>query len=258
MAVLEVHNLNVRFGEHHAVRDVSLSVDAGEIVGLIGPNGAGKTTTFNAISGVQRCTGTVHLDGVDISSAPPQRRARLGMNRTFQRLEVFGSMTAYDNIRTAAEIAARARRQSMRRRSPSPTRSSSVLGLARRRRASAPTRCPPGRPASSSSVGPSPPTRRCCCSTSRRPASTTSRRGASPRCSRTLRDQGLAILLVEHDIDLVMSLCSRIYVLNLGELIAAGHPGRDPRRSPRAGGLPRRRGLRHRRPAATALTRVSG
>ena len=129
-AVLEVHNLSVRFGEHRAVHDVSLSVDRGEIVGLIGPNGAGKTTTFNAIAGVQRCTGTVRLDGVDISSAPPQRRAKLGMNRTFQRLEVFGSMTAYDNVRTAAEIAARARNQSMKpARRHAPTTIVDVLGL---------------------------------------------------------------------------------------------------------------------------------
>src|SRR3546814_20870470 len=85
MALLEVQDLSVRFGEHRAVREVALSVDAGEIVGLIGPNGAGKTTTFNAIAGVQRCTGAVRLDGVDVSSAPPQRRARLGMNRTFPR-----------------------------------------------------------------------------------------------------------------------------------------------------------------------------
>src|SRR3546814_4072987 len=111
MALLGVRDVSVHFGGHRAVREVALSVDAGEIVGLIGPNGAGKTTTFNAIAGVQRCTGAVRLDGVDVSSAPPQRRARLGMNRTFQRLEVFGSMTAYDNIRTAAEIAARARRK---------------------------------------------------------------------------------------------------------------------------------------------------
>src|SRR4051794_4245382 len=111
MAVLEARELNVRFGEHRAVRDVSLAVDGGEILGLIGPNGAGKTTTFNAISGVQRCPGSVVLDGEDVSSAPPDRRARLGMSRTFQRLEVFGSMSAYDNVRTAAEIAARARRE---------------------------------------------------------------------------------------------------------------------------------------------------
>lgn len=114
MALLEASNLNVHFGELHAVADIDLEVDAAEIVGLIGPNGAGKTTTFNAVSGVQRCTGTVHLDGVDISTASPHRRVRRGMSRTFQRLELFGSMTARDNVLTAGEITARTRRRSHR------------------------------------------------------------------------------------------------------------------------------------------------
>src|SRR6476659_5757228 len=111
MAVLEAVEVSVRFGELLAVREVSLEADAGQIVGLIGPNGAGKTTMFNALSGVQKCTGRVRLDGVDISSVPPHRRARLGLNRTFQRLEVFGSMTAFDNIRTAAETKALSHRE---------------------------------------------------------------------------------------------------------------------------------------------------
>src|SRR5688572_12924331 len=114
MALLEAVGINVQFGEHHAVRDVDLEVDAGSIVGLIGPNGAGKTTMFNALSGVQSCTGRVVLDGTDVSGAPVHRRARLGLHRTFQRLEVFGSMTAHDNIRTAAEISARANHRSRR------------------------------------------------------------------------------------------------------------------------------------------------
>ena len=101
MALLEAHGIGVRFGELQAVRDVDLEVDPGGIVGLIGPNGAGKTTTFNAISGVQTCTGRVVLDGHDVSRAPVHRRAWLGLHRTFQRLEVFGSMTAFDNVRTA-------------------------------------------------------------------------------------------------------------------------------------------------------------
>jgi branched-chain amino acid transport system ATP-binding protein len=223
MVVLEVHNLSVRFGEHRAVHDVSLSVERGEIVGLIGPNGAGKTTTFNAIAGVQRCTGTVRLDGLDISSAPPQRRARLGMNRTFQRLEVFGSMTAYDNVRTAAEISARARRQSMRPAAATADGIVDVLGLAddRGRRADA---LPTGQ-ARLVELG------RAMATEPKvllldEPASglddVETQRLATVLDG--LRSQGLAVLLVEHDIDLVMALCSRIYVLNLGVLIAEGTP----------------------------------
>ena len=85
MALLEAHELNVRFGEHHAVRDVSLEVDPGAIVGLIGPNGAGKTTTFNALTGVQPCTGTVLLDGVDVSKAPVHRRNKAAPDQWLRR-----------------------------------------------------------------------------------------------------------------------------------------------------------------------------
>ncbi|HET7653907.1 MAG TPA: ABC transporter ATP-binding protein [Acidimicrobiales bacterium] len=223
MAVLEARNLDVRFGELHAVRDVSLGVDRGEILGLIGPNGAGKTTTFNAVSGVQRCTGTVVLDGVDVSKAAPDRRARLGMSRTFQRLEVFGSMTAYDNIRTAAEIAARGRRQPVRSALPVAERVIDLVGLrdqADRRADALPTGqarlVELGRVLA---TGPK-------VVLLDEPASglddVETERLA--RVLDALRADGMAVLLVEHDIDLVMGLCSRVCVLNLGEVIASGTP----------------------------------
>jgi branched-chain amino acid transport system ATP-binding protein len=223
MPTLEATNLNVRFGEHHAVRDVDLSVDTGQIVGLIGPNGAGKTTTFNAISGVQRCTGTVRIDGTDVSRAAPHERARHGMSRTFQRLEVFGTMTAYDNIRTAAEIAAGARRTSRREASATADRTVDLLGLGAvaHRRADA---LPTGQ-ARLVELGRAVATEPSVLLLDE-PASgldeIESRRLAEVLS--TLREQGIAILLVEHDIDLVMELCDRIDVLNLGELIASGTP----------------------------------
>ena len=223
MAVLEAHGLNVRFGEHHAVRDVDLKVELGAIVGLIGPNGAGKTTTFNAITGVQRCTGRVVLDGTDISNAPPHRRARLGMNRTFQRLEVFGSMTARDNIRTAAEISARAHRRPLREASAAADEVVALLGLARvaERRADA---LPTGQ-ARLVELGRALATRPKIVLLDE-PAS-----GLDDVETERLADvlgglaeQGMAVLLVEHDMDLVMKMCSSIYVLNFGEVIAEGSP----------------------------------
>ena len=230
MAVLEAQGVSVQFGEHHAVRDVGLDVDEGTIVGLIGPNGAGKTTLFNALSGVQRCTGHVRLDGVDVSDAPPHRRARLGLNRTFQRLEVFGSMTAYDNILTAAEIAARAARRPVRSAAPVAQGVVDLLGLGRiaGRRADA---LPTGQ-ARLVELG------RCLATEPRvllldEPASGLDELETS-RLAEVLgavRDDGMAILLVEHDIDLVMDLCSKICVLDLGELIATGTP-REVREHP--------------------------
>ncbi|MBA2283423.1 MAG: ABC transporter ATP-binding protein [Acidimicrobiia bacterium] len=103
--LLDVRGVNVHFGGNHALRDVDLQVEAGRITGLIGPNGAGKTTTFNVITGLQETTGgRVTLDGDDLTNLPPHKRARKGIARTFQRLEVFGSQTAYENILTSAEI----------------------------------------------------------------------------------------------------------------------------------------------------------
>jgi branched-chain amino acid transport system ATP-binding protein len=223
MATLEATNVNVRFGEHHAVRDVGLEVDEGEIVGLIGPNGAGKTTTFNAISGVQRCTGRVALNGRDISSVVPHQRARLGMSRTFQRLEVFGTMTAYNNIRTAAEIAARGRRTSVRGAPSVADRVVELLGLesvADRRADSLPTG--QARLVELGRALATEPT----VLLLDEPASGLDEIESARLADvlDDLRSQGLAILLVEHDIDLVMRLCDRIYVLNLGDLIAEGSP----------------------------------
>ena len=223
MALLEARSLNVRFGELQAVDDVELEVTAGEIVGLIGPNGAGKTTTFNAVSGVQACTGAVWLDGVDISSASPHRRVRLGMSRTFQRLELFGSMTARDNILTAGEITARSRHRSHRSVNAHTDEILDLLGLTELAQERAET-LPTGR-ARLVEVG------RALATDPKvvlldEPAS-----GLDEHETRQLaavlqrvRDSGVAVLMVEHDLDLVMELCSRIYVMNLGEVIACGSP----------------------------------
>jgi branched-chain amino acid transport system ATP-binding protein len=202
---------------------VSLSVEAGTIVGLIGPNGAGKTTTFNAIAGVQRCRGTVRLDGVDVSKAPPHRRAHLGMNRTFQRLEVFGSMTAFDNIRTAAEIASLNRRKGVRGAVAVADRVVELLALGpvANRRADA---LPTGQ-ARLVELG------RALATDPKivlldEPASGLDD-VETQRLAAVLEElvaEGLAVLLVEHDMDLVMQLCSTINVLDFGEIIACGTP----------------------------------
>jgi branched-chain amino acid transport system ATP-binding protein len=223
MALLEAHGLNVRFGEHHAVRDVDLEVEAGRIVGLIGPNGAGKTTTFNALTGVQNCTGQVVLDGVDVSRAPVHRRAWLGLNRTFQRLEVFGSMSAFDNIRTAAEIAARAHRRSMRgsRDAAAAVVDRLGLGAVAGRRADA---LPTGQ-ARLVELG------RVLATDPKvvlldEPASGLDEVETArvAEVLTELAEDGMAVLLVEHDMDLVMQLCSNLYVLDFGSVIACGSP----------------------------------
>src|SRR5699024_7676513 len=111
MPVLETHDIAVRFGGHLALNAVDLDIEAGTLTGLIGPNGAGKTTTFNVITGLLRATrGRVVLDGLDITAMAPHRRARLGLARTFQRLELFGSLTVRDNVQVAVEASDAPRR----------------------------------------------------------------------------------------------------------------------------------------------------
>src|SRR3954465_8885925 len=105
MSLLEVDDVVVQFGGVTAVDHAAFTAEAGEITGLIGPNGAGKTTCFNVISGLQRPTrGSVRFNGKSVTRTPVHRRSKMGMARTFQRLEAFGSMSVRDNVRVALDI----------------------------------------------------------------------------------------------------------------------------------------------------------
>ena len=99
MAQLQVSGISLRFGGVTALNEVSFSVDAGALAAIIGPNGAGKTSLLNCISGVYRPqTGTVSLDGRDITGLTPHQRTRLGLARTFQNVALFKGMTVLDNL----------------------------------------------------------------------------------------------------------------------------------------------------------------
>jgi len=109
--LLNVANVTKTFGGVLAVGGVSLTVGRGETVGLIGPNGAGKTTLFNCICGQLRPErGSVELDGADLLGLPPYKRARLGLGRTYQRIEVFADMSVFDHLVVALRARYRAGR----------------------------------------------------------------------------------------------------------------------------------------------------
>jgi NitT/TauT family transport system ATP-binding protein len=105
VSLLETVDVKVKFGGNVALNDVSISVEAGSVTGLIGPNGAGKTTLFNTITGLQPLTsGKIVFNGKDVTKEPPHKRTRMGLARTFQRLELFTSLSVRDNVRVAGEI----------------------------------------------------------------------------------------------------------------------------------------------------------
>jgi branched-chain amino acid transport system ATP-binding protein len=223
MALLEVDGITVRFGGHVAVDDVSVRAEASQVTGLIGPNGAGKTTLFNAITGlITPSTGRISLDGRDITSLAPYKRARRGIARTFQRLELFSVLTTRENIAVAAET----RRGWSRERGGLQAGVDEIIdriglrdcadervdalptGLARlvelgRALASKPKVLLLDEPASGQSEA------------------ETERFGT---LLRELCGEGITIVLVEHDVSLVMAVCDAICVLDFGRIIANGTP----------------------------------
>jgi branched-chain amino acid transport system ATP-binding protein len=223
---LEVHEVVKRYGGLTAVNAVSLVVPPGQITSLIGPNGAGKTTLFNCLTGVTAATsGRISLDGRDISTLPMHRRARLGLGRTFQRLEVFVGMTVEDNLLVAAESGERRGPPGARReRAPEVVeRVLNEVGLTSRRDVVA------GELSTGTlrlvELG------RALCLRPRILLLDEPGSGLDGTESKALEEllvavarSGVGILLVEHDVDLVMAISQRIYVVDFGTLIAEGTP----------------------------------
>jgi branched-chain amino acid transport system ATP-binding protein len=107
MTLLQVEGASKRFGSLVAISDVSLTIEPGELRAIIGPNGAGKTTFFNLVSGlIAPTSGSILFEGKEVTALPPQERVKRGMARTFQITEIFPELSVADNIRVAVEIAA--------------------------------------------------------------------------------------------------------------------------------------------------------
>ncbi|MFN3217529.1 MAG: ABC transporter ATP-binding protein [Acidimicrobiales bacterium] len=224
MSLLDVDGVSVRFGGHLALSDVDVPVMEGTITGLIGPNGAGKTTLFNVISGLQPPSGgDVRFDGTSLLGLTPSKRARAGLARTFQRLELFTSLTVRENIQVAGEIR---NRWSLRGRAGidvvgETRRIIELLGLeavADREVAEIPTgqarvvelgRALMTRPRLLLLDEPA----------SGQDDHETEQFGV---LLRRLNADGMTILLVEHDMSLVMSVCDHVHVLDFGSIIASG------------------------------------
>jgi len=217
MPLLSVQNVTKRFGGIVAVDDVSLEVEAGEIVGLIGPNGAGKTTLFNLVTGIYRPdSGDLLLDGDSLLHTPPHRIVARGVARTFQNVELFTTMTVRENVLVAADRHLHARQRA--------DEALATVGLERLA----------GRTAKGLPYG-----------TLKRielaralaaqprlllldePAGGLNHEEVGELASfiRRLRDElELTVLLVEHHMNLVMSISDHVHVLDFGRRIASGVP----------------------------------
>lgn len=230
MTLLGIEGVTVRFGGLRALSEASLDVAPRTITGLIGPNGAGKTTMFNVITGLQPPTeGTVTLDGRDITRVKPHKRARLGMARTFQRLETFASLSARDNVLVAAEMR---RGWSRERFDPAELADGLIERIGLGAAANTPVGSLPTGTARLVELA------RALASKPKvllldEPSSglNEDETDAMGELLQELAADGLGVLLVEHDMRMVMEVCEFIHVLDFGQIIARGTPAqvrRDP------------------------------
>ncbi|MFI5015143.1 MAG: ATP-binding cassette domain-containing protein [Hyphomicrobiales bacterium] len=238
--LLEVMGLRKTFGGLVAVNDLGFAVAAGEIVSLIGPNGAGKTTTFDLITGVDRpSAGEVRFGAREITGMPARLVARLGLARTFQHVRLIAGMSVIDNVAIGAHLRGRAGalsgiarldRREEARLFQEAERQLERVGLAAEIDKTA-TSLPLGQQRVVEIA------RALCLDPSflllDEPAAGLrhQEKAALAELLRKLRDEGVAILLVEHDMDFVMGLCERVIVMNFGSKLAEGTPaeiGRNP------------------------------
>ncbi len=239
--VLDVNQVRKEFGGLVAVKDVSFRIRAGEIVGLIGPNGAGKTTTFNLITGVLPLTGGhVHFRGQPVNGLPARRIARRGLARTFQHVKMIPDMTVLENVALGAHtrgrqgvLAAMARldRAEERMLFREAQRQLERIGMGAHLH----------EPAGNLAMGQQrllEIARALCADPALllldEPAA--GLRHAEKRSLigvlRQLQSEGMSILLVEHDMDLVMDVCNRLVVMEFGTLLMEGTP-REVQQSPK-------------------------
>ena len=228
MTLLETRALSVTFGGLRAVHEVDLDIAAGRIVGLIGPNGAGKTTLIDGLTGFVPVSGQIRFDGRNVEGLTAHRRARAGLGRTWQSVELFDDLTVEDNVRVAAE------RQSVggfladlvrpaRRHHGDVGHALDELGIAdlagrmpselsagQRKLVSA-ARAVAGRP-------------RLLCMDEPAAGLDSAESAELAARLRSIRDAGVTVLLVDHDMGLVLDVCDYVYVIDFGVKIAEGTP----------------------------------
>ena len=219
MSILEVHGISRRFGGLQALSDVSFSVPQGQIVGLIGPNGAGKTTFFSTLVGLVRPdNGSIRLDGESVVGLKPHKVARLGMTKTFQNVALFGESSVLDNVLTAGLLrhdVDAAREEALKCLDRVGLRAiahqqAGLLSFPERARVEL---------ARALCTGP-----KVLLLDEVMAALNPVEMQEVMDLIRSLRDDGITLLVVEHHMRAIMAICDRVLVLNFGKLLADGTP----------------------------------
>lgn len=219
MNILEVHGISRRFGGLQALSDVSFSVPQGQIVGLIGPNGAGKTTFFSTLVGMIRPdNGSIRLGGESVVGLKPHKVARLGMTKTFQNVALFGESSVLDNVLTAGLLrhdVDAARQEALKCLDRVGLRAiahqqAGLLSFPERARVEL---------ARALCTGP-----KVLLLDEVMAALNPVEMQEVMDLIRSLRDDGITLLVVEHHMRAIMTICDRVLVLNFGKLLADGTP----------------------------------
>ncbi|MEX0758815.1 MAG: ABC transporter ATP-binding protein [Tistlia sp.] len=232
--LLAARGLGIAFGGVVALRDFELSVAEGDLLGLIGPNGAGKTTAFNLLSGVLAGgAGSIRFAGQDISRASPERRARLGMTRTFQNIRLFEELTVLQNVMAGAHARHGAglfdalfggprlrRSEAAIRERAEAVLARTGLGDLARQRADALSYGDRRRVEIARALASEP--RLLLLDEPAAGMNEREKADLSTLITRLNADDGLTIVLVEHNVRMVAGLCRRLLVLHKGERLAEG------------------------------------
>jgi len=237
MALLETNGMSVTFGGLRAVNQVDFRVETGQLVGLIGPNGAGKTTFIDGITGFVPTTGLIRFDGQEIGHLPAHKRAKSGLGRTWQSLELFDDLTIRENLQVAAErqtiggffadlVAPRRKRDHS-----AVDYALDVLNIGDLADAM-PNEVSQGQRKLVSAARALAARPKLVCMDEPAAGLDSDESQELGRQLRAIIDAGITIFLVDHDMGLVLNVCDYIYVIEFGSKIAEGTPAeivKDPR-----------------------------